>query len=109
MDYNSPMDFQVFQHESFKTWLANLKDRQAAIRILSRVRCISIGNFGDHKFVRDGIHEMRVDYGPGYRIYYVRRGDAVVVLLAGGDKRTQTADIELAIELAKTWQTEPKE
>jgi putative addiction module killer protein len=103
------MDYQIFQHETFKTWLANLKDRQAAIRILSRIRRISIGNFGDHKFVRDGIHEMRVDYGPGYRIYYMRHGASVVVLLAGGDKRTQSADIKLAAELAKTWEPERKE
>jgi putative addiction module killer protein len=103
------MNYEISQHRTFKTWLANLRDRQALARILSRIRRAAIGNFGDHKFVRDGVYEMRVDCGPGYRIYYLRHGASVVLLLAGGDKRTQDTDIELAVALAKTWEPENKE
>lgn len=95
---------EVIQSASFAAWLVKLKDRQARARINARIRRVAdSGNFGDAKPVRAGISEMRIDYGPGYRVYFERRGLVVVILLAGGDKRTQDADIERAIQLAKEW------
>ncbi|UJP02424.1 MAG: type II toxin-antitoxin system RelE/ParE family toxin [Nitrosomonas sp.] len=80
-----------------------LKDRVAVTRIQSRIRRLSAGNFGDSKPVRDGISELRIDHGPGYRIYFMRSGPIVIVLLAGGDKSTQEADITRAILIVKDW------
>lgn len=95
---------EVIQSETFTNWLGKLKDRQAIARINARIlRVEQFGNFGDVKAARGGVSEMRVDYGPGYRIYFVQRGPVVVVLLAGGDKRTQDADIKRATEIAKEW------
>jgi putative addiction module killer protein len=81
--------------------LLDLRDRQARARITVRIRRLSLGNPGDVKPVGGGVSEMRVDYGPGYRIYFVSRGELLVVLLCGGDKRTQGRDIERAIKLAR--------
>jgi len=95
---------EVIQSETFARWLGKLKDRQAAARINARIRRLSEGGgFGDIKPVREGISEMRIDHGPGYRLYFMRRGASLVVLLAGGDKRTQDADIKRAIAIAKEW------
>lgn len=95
---------EVIQSETFRNWLSKLKDRQAIARINARIlRVAESGNFGDVKPAREGIREMRIDYGPGYRIYFMQRGAVLVVLLAGGDKRTQDADIRRAIEIAKDW------
>ena len=103
MDYNLPM-LEVRQSETFTRWLGKLKDRQAAARINARIRRLSVsGGFGDAKAVREGISEMRIDYGPGYRLYFMRRGTVMVVLLAGGDKGTQQVDIKRAIEVSKGW------
>lgn len=103
MDYTWRM-VEVVQSETFKGWLAKLRDRQAIARINARIlRIANSGNFGDVKPARDGISELRIDYGPGYRIYFMQRGPVVVVLLAGGDKRTQDADIKRAIGIAKDW------
>lgn len=103
MDYTSTM-VEVLQSETFARWIAKLKDRQATARINARIRRLSeTGNFGDAKTVRDGVSEMRIDHGPGYRVYFTRHGSTVVLLLAGGDKRTQDSDIELAIRIAKEW------
>jgi putative addiction module killer protein len=102
MVYNSPM-YEIIKSETFERWLLGLKDRAALHRINARIRRVSIGNFGDTKSVRDGIFEFRVDYGPGYRIYYMKSGPLVIVLLAGGDKSTQDADIKKAITIAKSW------
>lgn len=85
----------------FEDWLLGLRDAEARARVRSRVNRVRLGNFGDSKGVGSGIHELRIDYGPGYRIYFGRSGYTVVVLLCGGDKRTQTRDIELAQAL---WQ-----
>jgi putative addiction module killer protein len=74
----------------------------ARTRILLRIRRLSLGNFGDVKPVGGGVSELRIDYGPGYRVYFIRKGQTVVVLLAGGDKKTQAHDIVKAIELSKT-------
>ena len=73
----------------------------AKTRILLRIRRVSLGHFGDVKPVGEGVSELRVDYGPGYRVYFLRKGEALVVLLGGGDKRTQSRDIQRAIALSK--------
>ncbi len=93
---------EIRQTHAYATWFECLRDAMAKTRILLRIRRLSLGHFGDVKSVREGVSELRVDYGPGYRVYFVRRGQALVVLLAGGDKRTQSHDIEKAIALAKT-------
>lgn len=92
---------EVRQTPAFAQWLSGLRDLRARARISERVRRLALGLFGDAKPVGGGISELRIDYGPGYRIYFVRRGDIVVVLLCGGDKRTQTKDIKRATELAE--------
>ena len=94
----------IHQSETFAAWLCKLKDRQAVARINARLRRLAdSGHFGDAKPLRDGVSEMRIDFGPGYRLYFTRRGAVLVVLLAGGDKSTQAADIERAIGIAKEW------
>ncbi|MBF0164723.1 MAG: type II toxin-antitoxin system RelE/ParE family toxin [Magnetococcales bacterium] len=95
--------YEIIQSAGFKTWLAGLKDRQAAMRIHVRLDRARLGNFGDVKPVREGISEMRMDYGPGYRVYFMRRGQVMVILLAGGDKTSQDADIERAVTIARGW------
>ena len=92
---------EVRQTERFVRWFAGLHDSQARMRIQARIRRLSVGNFGDVKSVGQGVYEMRIDYGPGYRVYFARRGDALVVLLAGGDKRTQNRDIVNARAMAR--------
>lgn len=91
---------EVRETDVFAAWFERLRDRQARARITARIRRLSLGNPGDVKPVGGGISEMRIDYGPGYRVYFVRRGEVVVILLCGGDKRTQRRDIERALELA---------
>jgi putative addiction module killer protein len=91
---------EVRQTESFVRWLTGLRDRRARARIQARIDRLALGNPGDVKPVGSGLSEMRIDYGPGYRVYFVERGTAVVILLAGGDKRTQERDIAVARDLA---------
>jgi putative addiction module killer protein len=95
------MQVDVRQTDVFAEWFSRLKDREARARITVRIRRLSLGNPGDVKPVGRGVSEMRIDYGPGYRVYFLRRGDTVVVLLCGGDKRTQDRDIARAVELAQ--------
>ena len=95
------MIIEVRQTEPFIDWFARLRDREARARITVRIRRLSLGNPGDVRPVGRGVSEMRIDYGPGYRVYFVRRGDTVVVLLCGGDKRNQDRDIARALELAQ--------
>ncbi len=103
MDYTMDM-IEVIQSETFARWLGKLKDRAAVMRINARIRRLTeTGNFGDAKPLREGVSEMRIDYGPGYRLYFIQSGPVLVVLLAGGDKSTQDADIKRAIEIAKEW------
>jgi len=83
-----------------------LRDRHAAARVQARIDRLAFGNPGDVKPVGSGISEMRIDYGPGYRVYFMKRGAVIIVLLCGGDKTTQQADIEEAKELASTWTEE---
>lgn len=85
----------------FAEWFDGLRDRQARARIAVRIDRLALGLFGDAKALRDGVREVRVDHGPGYRIYYALSGHTVVLLLCGGDKRTQRADIARAI---RYWQ-----
>jgi putative addiction module killer protein len=92
---------EVRQTKEFAAWFKRLRDRQAQTRILVRIDRLSLGNPGDVRAVGEGVSELRIDYGPGYRIYFVRRGAALIVLLAGGDKRTQAADIAEALALAR--------
>jgi putative addiction module killer protein len=87
--------------EIFDEWFDNLKDRRAAMRIQARIDRAEDGNFGDSEPVGEGVSEMRIHYGPGYRVYYAQRGQEVVILLAGGDKSTQSKDIKAALELAR--------
>lgn len=91
---------EVRQTDEFRNWLRGLRDGRATARIISRIRRLEQGNPGDIKAVGSGILEMRVDYGPGYRLYLVRRGSILVVLLCGGDKRSQQRDIKRAKSLA---------
>lgn len=91
---------EVRQTETYARWIAGLDDDRARARIEVRIYRISLGNFGDVKSVGEGVGELRIDYGPGYRVYLTRRGRAVVLLLCGGDKRTQNKDIATAKALA---------
>ena len=92
---------EVFRSETFDRWLRDLHDMGARARVEARILRLSRGNPGDVKPVGSGVSEMRIDYGPGYRVYFTRHDDLVVLLLCGGDKRTQQADIERAIEIAE--------
>jgi putative addiction module killer protein len=91
----------IQQTEAYVKWFSGLRDRVARARIDVRIRRLSLGNAGDAKPVGDGVSELRVDHGPGYRIYFFQRGEVVIVLLAGGDKSTQDKDIRNAKALAK--------
>jgi putative addiction module killer protein len=95
---------EVRQTEVFSNWLRKLRDHQARARIQIRIRRLSLGNFGDVKPVGEGVSELRVDYGPGYRVYLQQQGNLLVLLLARGSKKTQQADIAKAKKLAKEWQ-----
>jgi putative addiction module killer protein len=107
MDYTLSV-IEILQSETFSRWFGKLKDRQAIARINARIRRLSqTGNFGDVKPVREGVSELRIDYGPGYRLYCMQRGSVLVVLLAGGDKCTQDAYIKRAIEIARDWKEIP--
>ena len=92
---------EVRQTTVYAEWFEHLRDRQAQARINIRIRRLSLGNFGDAKFLGGGIGELRVGYGPGYRVYFMRRGEKTVILLCGGDKRSQAGDIRTAKALAK--------
>lgn len=82
----------------FGTWLLSLRDEKAKARIRARITRLSLGNFGDCKALREGVSELRIDHGPGYRVYFARVGEMIVLLLAGGDKATQRADIAHAVQ-----------
>ena len=94
---------EIIQSETFKEWFARLRDRQAQARIAALIRRASLGNLGDMKPLREGLLELRIDYGPGYRLYCIRKGQMIIVLLSGGDKSSQSADIDKALALAKEW------
>jgi putative addiction module killer protein len=90
----------IRETECFKTWIRALKDRQTKQIINAHIRRISAGNFGDAKPVGTGISELRINHGPGYRVYYTQRGYEIMILLCGGDKSTQSRDIEAAKKIA---------
>jgi putative addiction module killer protein len=92
---------EVKQTARYQAWFAGLNDLQAQARIRVRIRRLSLGNSGDTKPVGEGVSEMRIDYGPGYRIYFVQQGRTVVLLLSGGDKSTQNRDIATAKRMAR--------
>lgn len=87
--------------KEFDTWLSALKDKLGRARIIHRIRSAEHGNFGDCEPVGEGVSEMRIHFGPGYRVYYTRRGEVIYLLLLGGDKSTQKRDIKHAIEMAR--------
>ncbi len=99
--------FTVIQTEDFRDWLDALKDMRAQVRIAARLRFAEAGNLGDWKSVGDGLSEMRVDVGPGYRLYFTRRQNILIVMLAGGDKSTQARDIKRAQKLLTQLELEP--
>ncbi len=94
---------EVVESATFKRWVSRLRDRRAIARINARVRSVALGNFGETKAVGDGVSEMRIHYGPGYRLYFIRDGAIIVVLLCGGDKGSQQRDIDRAKRLARDW------
>ena len=99
MDYTGRM-IEVRETPLFTRWLASLKDQRATLHIVRRIARVAAGNFGDARSVGGAVSELRIDHGPGYRVYFTRRGSVLVVLLCGGDKRTQSRDIiEIADQL----------
>jgi len=92
---------EIRQTRIFSDWIKSLRDENARSRINIRIRRLSLGNPGDVKSLGEGVSEMRVDYGPGYRVYFTRQGASLVLLLCGGDKHSQSKDIALAKTLAK--------
>ncbi len=97
---------EIRQTELYSEWFSNLRDRAAKARIDIRIRRLSLGNPGDVKPVGEGVSELRIDYGPGYRVYFFQRGPKLIVLLAGGNKSTQEKDIQTAKDLARKLQWE---
>lgn len=98
---------EIFVSDEFAGWFEDLKDRQARARIQARIDRAGLGNLGDSASVGDGISEMRVHYGPGYRVYFMQQGGRLIVLLCGGDKGSQTKDIQKAKRIAKDWKDKP--
>jgi len=94
---------ELVKTDVFDRWLRNLRDTRARARIATRIKRLSLGNPGDVKHVGEGVSELRIPYGPGYRVYYIARGPVVVVLLCGGDKSSQSHDIEQAKAIAAQW------
>jgi len=92
--------FTVFRTDEFDEWLSRLRDAKGKARIIARIRSAELGNLGDVEPVGEGVREMRVHYGPGYRVYFTKKGKALVILLSGGDKSSQTRDIKRAKALA---------
>lgn len=94
---------EVRQAPEYEKWFASLKDRAARVRVDMRIRRLSLGNLGTVEPVGDGVSELKIDYGPGYRVYFVQHGSHYVLLLAGGNKSTQARDIRKAKELARKY------
>ncbi|PKO12197.1 MAG: addiction module antitoxin RelB [Chloroflexi bacterium HGW-Chloroflexi-10] len=92
---------EIRETDTFKKWFTSLKDKSARARIAVRIRRVSLGNFGDVEPIGKGVSELKIDYGAGYRVYFVKQGNLIVILLCGGDKSTQPKDIQKAYELAQ--------
>jgi putative addiction module killer protein len=99
--------YTLRQTQEFQDWLDGLNDRRAQIRIVARLRLAEAGSLGDWKFVGGDVSEMRVDVGPGYRLYFTRKGHLLIVMLAGGDKSSQKRDIKRAQQIVKQLELEP--
>lgn len=97
---------ELRQTEAFRRWRSKLRDERARAMIAARLDRLAFGNAGDVKPVGQGVSELRIDYGPGYRVYFQQRGSTIILLLCGGDKRTQARDIEVAKRLAAEWSKE---
>lgn len=95
---------EIVQSSTYRAWFAALRDLQAKARINARVRRLALGNPGQHRVLKGGVCELKIDHGPGYRVYYAMRGRVLVVLLCGGDKSTQSQDIEAALRIAHDWE-----
>lgn len=95
---------KVFKTQEYVDWLSRLRDQAGRARINMRVQRLLRGNPGDHRNLSGGVSELRIDVGPGYRVYYSRRGDRLLLLLIGGDKSTQTRDVATAMQLAKLFE-----
>lgn len=98
--------YSIYTTEVFDKWFSKLKDQQAKKRIQVRIDRVEDGNFGDSEPIGEGVSELRLFFGPGYRVYYCQQGQRVVILLAGGDKSTQSKDITIALQLAKELEEE---
>jgi putative addiction module killer protein len=96
---------EIIKSATFDRWFRKLRDPKAKARIQMRIRRLGLGNPGDVQPIGGGLSEMRIDYGPGYRVYYMKSGSVLVVLLCGGDKRTQQTDINNAKRLAAEWRS----
>lgn len=96
------MTYTVKRLDEFSDWLKGLKDGATRQRLIKRLRKVQLGNLGDVEPVGEGVYEMREHFGPGWRMYYVKMGDALIVMIGGGNKSTQQADIKRAIALAKS-------
>lgn len=95
----------IKESSEFQAWIENLRDRKARTRVQARIDRLRNGNPGDVKPVGEGVSEMRIKYGPGYRVYFQQRGETLAILLCADDKRTQSKDIQHAIEIAKAWKS----
>lgn len=95
--------FEIVESQTFQKWISALKDRDGRARIVDRIKRLANGNFGDARSVGGGVEELRMHFGPGYRVYFLRKGNRIIVLLSGGDKSTQAQDIKRAKALAEDW------
>jgi putative addiction module killer protein len=101
--FTYPAVVEIIRSATFDKWLSGLKDARGRARVLVRIDRLALGNPGDVRPVGVGISEMRIDFGPGYRVYFMRRGQLLIVVLAGGDKSTQASDIATAKSIAEQW------
>ena len=95
---------EIIKSDTFDSWLRRLRDRQAKARIEVRIRRLSLDNPGQSRSLKNGINELKIDFGPGYRVYYTFRNQTLVLLLCGGDKSTQDQDIKTALRILKQWE-----
>ena len=108
MEYQLKLLTTAAEDSPFEQWYLSIRDNLTRTRIRSRLDSLVLGNFGDSKFIAEGVYELRLQFGPGYRIYFAQANSSIIVLLAGGDKSSQKKDIELAISLWRTFQDDAK-